>query len=37
MLFKYDINEPSKSPRACGVVMAQKNGGNLDFVAISAT
>ena len=29
--------EPSKSPWACGVVMAKKKGGNLGFVAISAT
>ena len=37
MSMEYDMIEPSKSPWACGVVMAKKKGGNLDFVAISAT
>ena len=37
MLMEYDKIEPSKSPWACGVVMAKKKGGNLGFVVISAT
>ena len=35
MLMEYDMIEPSKSPWACGVVMAKKKGGNSDFVVIS--
>ena len=31
MLLKYDMIEPSKSPWACGVVMAKKEGGQLRF------
>ena len=31
MLMEYDMIEPSKSPRACGVVMAKKKGGQLRF------
>ena len=34
---EYDMIEPSKSPWACGVVMAKKKGGSLGFVAIFAT
>ena len=37
VLMKYDIVEPSKSPWACGVVIAKRKGGNLDFVVISVT
>ena len=37
MLLEYDLLEPSKFPWACGVVMAKKKGGNLDFIVISAT
>ena len=33
MLLEYDMIEPSKLPWACGVVMAKKKGGSLDFVA----
>ena len=28
MLLEYDMIEPSKSPWACGVVMAKKKGGS---------
>ena len=35
MLMEYDMIEPSKSPWACGVVMAKKKGGNSSFVVIS--
>ena len=35
MLMEYDMIEPSRSPWACGVVMAKKKGGNLGFVVIS--
>ena len=31
MLMEYDMSEPSKSPLACGVVMAKKKGGQLRF------
>ena len=31
MLLEYDMIEPSKSPWACGVVMAKKKGGKLRF------
>ena len=31
MLLEYDMIEPSKSPWACGVVMAKKKGGQLRF------
>ena len=31
MLMEYDMIEPSKSPWACGVVMAKKKGGELRF------
>ena len=37
MLLEYDMIEPSKSPWACGVVMAKKEGGSLDFVATFVT
>ena len=37
ILLEYDIIEPSKSLRACGVVMAKKKGGNLAFVATFVT
>ena len=30
-LLKYHMIEPSKSPWACGVVMAKKKGGHLRF------
>ena len=33
MLLEYDMIEPSKSPWACGVVMAKKKGGSLGSVA----
>ena len=35
MLVEYDMIEPSKSPWACGVVMAKNKGGNSGFVLIS--
>ena len=31
MLLEYDIIQPSKSPWACGAVMAKKKGGSLGF------
>ena len=37
MLMEYDMIEPSKSPWACGVVMAKKKRSNLGFVVTSAT
>ena len=37
MLMEYDMIEPSKSPWACGVVMAENKGGNSGFVVISVT
>ena len=37
MLLEYDMIEPSKLPWACGVVMAKKKGGSLDFVATFVT
>ena len=37
IMLKYDMIEPSKSPWACGVVMAKKKGGSLGFVATFAT
>ena len=37
LLLGYDMIEPSKSPWACGVVMAKKKGGILGFVATFAT
>ena len=37
MLLEYDMIEPSKSPWACGVVMAKKKGGSLVFVATFVT
>ena len=37
MLIEYDMIEPSKSPWACGVVMAKKKGGNSGFVVIFVT
>ena len=37
MLLEYDMIEPSKSPWACGVVMAKKKGGSLGFVATFST
>ena len=33
MLFEYDMIEASKSPWACGVVMAKKIRGSLGSVA----
>ena len=33
-LLKYDILEPSKSPWACGVVMAKKKGDQLRFCCV---
>ena len=35
MLMQYDMIESSKSPWACGVIMAKKKGGNSGFVVIS--
>ena len=37
MSLEYDMIEPSKSPWACGVVMAKKKGGSLGFVATFVT
>ena len=37
MLLEYDMIEPSKLPWACGVLMAKKKGGSLNFVATFAT
>ena len=37
MLLEHDMIEHSKSPSACGVVMAKKKGGNLGSVAIFLT
>ena len=37
ILMEYDMIEPSKSPWACGEVMAKKKGGNSGFVVISVT
>ena len=37
MLLEYDMIEPSKSPWACGIVLAKKKGGSLGFVATFAT
>ena len=37
MLMEYDMIESSKSPWACGVVMAKKKGGNAGFVVIFVT
>ena len=37
MLLDVDKIEPSKSPWACGVVMAKKKGGSVGFVAIFVT
>ena len=37
ILLEYDMIEPSKLPWACGVVMAKKKGGSLDFVATFVT
>ena len=37
MLMEYDMIEPSKSPWACGVVMAKTKGGNSGFVVTSVT
>ena len=37
MLMEYDMIELSKSPWACGVVMAKKKGENSGFVVISVT
>ena len=37
MLLEYDMIEPSKSPWACGVVMAKKKGGSIGFAATFAT
>ena len=36
-LLEYDMIEPSKSPWACGVVMAKKKEGSLGFAATFAT
>ena len=33
MLLEYDMIEPSKTPWACGKVMAKKKGGSLGSVA----
>ena len=37
IIMEYDMIEPSKSPWACGVVMAKTKGGNSGFVVISVT
>ena len=37
MLLEYDMIEPSKLPRACGVVMANKKGGSIGSVATFVT
>ena len=37
MLLAYDMIEPSKPQWACGVLMAKKKGGSLDFVATFST
>ena len=37
ILMWYDMIGPSKSPWACGVVMAKKKGGNSGFVEIPVT
>ena len=37
MLKEYDMIKPSKSPGACGLVMAEKKGGNSGFIVISVT
>ena len=37
ILLEYDMIEPSKSPWACGVVMAKKKGGSLGFLATFIT
>ena len=37
MLTEYYMIEPSKSPWACGVVMAKKKGVKSGFVVISVT
>ena len=37
MLLEYGVMEPSKSPWACGVIMAKKKGGNLGSVATFVT
>ena len=37
MLLEYDMIKPSKSPWACGFVMAKKKWGSLGFVATFVT
>ena len=37
MLLEYDMIEPSKSPWACGVVMAEKKGDSKESVATFAS
>ena len=34
-LLEYDMIEPSKSPWACGVVMAEKKGDQLRFFVVT--